>query len=456
MSLIDALAAALGPDAVTGPEAIPARNMADTTGLPPTRPRALIRPRDVAGVSAALRLCHAAGQPVCVQGGMTGLAAGGHPGPEEIALSLERLVGIEEVDPDSATLTALAGTPLHSVQEAARAAGFVCGIDLGARGSCTIGGNVATNAGGNQVLRYGMARANVLGLEAVLADGTVVTRLNKMLKNNTGFDWTQLMIGSEGCLGVITRVVLALHPDPGPVETALLAVPDTAALLAALRRLQAAFPAGLMVFEAMWREFMALAEERLGLTPAFAPRPEICVLVEIAAPRARVEAALEELIATGLAGDAVLAGSGRDRARLWAFRETPYEYHRLFPRFAGFDISFPRQAIARAVAAIRAEAAAHWPDRPMALFGHVADSNLHVIVGLPEGAPDGAAIEARIYALTGRLGGSVSAEHGIGRAKRRWLGLSRSPEEIALMRALKRALDPRGILNPGRVLPDPG
>ena len=220
-------------------------------GMAPCPPGLLILPRDTQEVSQALAICHAHGARIVVQGGMTGLAGGAHPQAGEVALSLERLAGIEEIDTLAGTLTARAGTKLQEIQEAAQAKGFFCGIDLGARGSCTIGGNIATNAGGNQVLRYGMARRNVLGLEAVLADGTVVTSLNKMLKNNAGYDWTQLFIGSEGTLGIVTRVVLGLHPAPRGVRSALLAFSRFEDVLTVLRRFDAALPGRMIVFEAM-------------------------------------------------------------------------------------------------------------------------------------------------------------------------------------------------------------
>jgi FAD/FMN-containing dehydrogenase len=207
-NLIDALKDGLGSQVKTGSD-IPLRNHADASGLSPTPPKALVMPQTTEDVATALRICHEHNHAVVTQGGLTGLA-GAHPQAGEIALSLERMTGIEEIDAASATLTALAGTPLAAVQQAADDAGYLCGIDLGARGTCTIGGNAATNAGGNQVLRYGMARRNILGLEVVLADGTVIRSLNKMLKNNAGYDWTQLFIGSEGTLGVITRVVIGL------------------------------------------------------------------------------------------------------------------------------------------------------------------------------------------------------------------------------------------------------
>lgn len=450
----DALVAALGAEAVRIGEAVPARNCADESGLAPTRPRAVLLPRNTDEVSAALRICHEHGQPVVTQGGLTGLAGGAHPHAAEIALSLERMSGVEEVDALAGTLTALAGTPLHAVQAAAEEAGWLCGIDLGARGSCTIGGNVATNAGGNQVLRYGMTRRNVLGLEVVTADGTVIRSLNKMLKNNAGYDWTQIYVGSEGTLGVVTRVVLGLHPRPEAVQTALVAVADFTQALAVLRSLERRFGGGLMCFEAMWREFMEAAVARMGLGQPFADEHEILVLVEVAPGAAGPDGfaeALAELMEAGTVADAVIAQSGQDRARLWAYRESPYEYHRVMQRLVTFDISIPRGRIEAAVAGLR-RAAADWPGALLAVFGHVADSNLHVIVA-PEGPhPTKDAVEAAVYGLVAEHAGSVSAEHGIGRNKRGWLKLSRTEPEIALMRTLKTALDPADILNRGRIL----
>lgn len=459
--VVSALRAALGDRKVLTGSDIPVRNGFDATLRPPTPPVALVLAQTTADVSTALRICHEAWQPVVTQGGMTGLAGGAHPSVGEVAISLERLRGVEEVDAESGTLTALAGTPLAEVQAAAEAAGFHCGIDLGARGSCTIGGNVATNAGGNQVLRYGMARRNVLGLEAVEADGTVLTSLNKMLKNNTGYDWTQLFIGSEGTLGVITRVVLGLHPKPGTVETALIATPSIAAATALLRRLQQEFGGGLLTFEGMWGEFIDVAVQRLGLAQPFPDPHEIIVLAEIAPGgvdgRGRIADVLGACLEEGAIADAILAQSSADAARLWAYRESPYEYGRFQSGFAGFDISIPRPSIAAAVEDIRAVAAQRWPNALNVIFGHLADCNLHLIVGPTDGSREMGSdekhrIEAVIYPIVGRHRGSVSAEHGIGRVKRDYLGLSRTPEEIHLMRRLKAMMDPRGILNPQRIL----
>lgn len=460
MSAIEELLRRLGPDIIRTGDAIPERNRQDMSGYPAQAPVALALPRSTADVSAILTICHAHGQPVAPQGGLTGLAAGAIPGSGEVALSLERMSGVEEVDSAAGTLTALAGTPLAVIQNAADEAGFQCGVDLGARGSCSIGGNVATNAGGNQVLRYGMTRRNVLGLEVVLADGTVLTNLNKMLKNNTGYDWKELFVGSEGTLGVVTRVVLQLHPKLQGIETALVAVADVERAVTLLRRAGAALPGGLLAFEAMWREFMSIAFGRIGLKAPFAQEHELTVLMEapvgtIAAGREAFEAFLMGVIDEGLALDCVMANSGADRARFWAYRESVYEYGpRGLPKMINFDIAIPLARMGEAVAAFRAELPRLHSDSLFVIFGHLADSNVHLNATREQGLDPEArkAIDDLVYGITARLGGSVSAEHGIGRSKKPYLELSRSADEIALMRRIKAALDPAGILSPGRVL----
>jgi FAD/FMN-containing dehydrogenase len=456
-NVIDALVEALGSKIRTGPD-IPSRNHADASGLQPAVPQALILPQTTEDVSTALRICHKHRQSVVTQGGLTGLAGGAHPQMDEIALSLERMNGVEEIDPASATLTALAGTPLAVVQQAADEAGFLCGIDLGARGTCTIGGNIATNAGGNQVLRYGMARRNTLGLEVVLADGTVVRSLNKMLKNNAGYDWTQLFIGSEGTLGIITRAVIGLHPKPQGLQTALCAVGRFDDALVVLRRFQQAHPGRLLVFEAMWREFMTVATEICGLPPAFESEHEVTLLIEadMGEDPAGTEAfslLLSEFYEQDLIKDAVVAQSRADRNRFWAYRETPYEYGRFLPEEIRFDVSVPLNRMTEAVTHLRREMPKQWPDVVYVVFGHVADSNIHINVAIHDMTDDiKKGVQGLVYELVSRLGGSISAEHGIGRIKRPYLPLSRTETELALMMKMKQTLDPEGILNPGRIL----
>jgi FAD/FMN-containing dehydrogenase len=456
-NVIDALVEALGTKIRTGPD-IPSRNHADASGLQPVVPQALILPQTTEDVSTALRICQEHRQSVVTQGGLTGLAGGAHPQTGEIALSLERMNGVEEIDPASATLTALAGTPLAVVQQAADEAGFLCGIDLGARGTCTIGGNIATNAGGNQVLRYGMARRNTLGLEVVLADGTVVRSLNKMLKNNAGYDWTQLFIGSEGTLGIITRAVIGLHPKPQGLQTALCAVGRFDDALVVLRRFQQAHPGRLLVFEAMWREFMTVATEICGLPPAFESEHDVTLLIEadMGEDPAGTEAfslLLSEFYEQDLIKDAVVAQSRADRNRFWAYRETPYEYGRFLPEEIRFDVSVPLNRMTEAVAHLRREMPRQWPDAVYVVFGHVADSNIHINVAIHDLTDDiKKGVQGLVYDLVSRLGGSISAEHGIGCIKRPYLPLSRTETELALMMKMKQTLDPEGILNPGRIL----
>lgn len=447
------LSATLGPDLVKLGADIPVRNTFDQTKMEPVPPAALILPRSTEDVSRALTICNAHQRAVVTQGGMTGLAAGAHPREGEIALSLERMTGIEEVDTAAGTITALSGTTLQAIQEAADKAGFFCAIDLGARGSCTIGGNVSTNAGGNQVLRFGMTRKNILGLEVVLADGEIVRSLNKMMKNNAGYDWTQYFIGAEGTLGVVTRVVVMLQPKPSDIQTAVLAVENTDAAIRLLRRAQSSLPGGLLVFEAMWSEFYQIATDIMGLNAPVSPDNELVILMEAPGTREDFENFLAIAYEEGLVLDAAVAQSRGERDRMWALRESVYEHYKYLPKQVGFDISIPISRMEEAVRLLRAEIPSVMDGTRFVIFGHLADSNIHVNVMPPE-MPAGmkAKIEHVVYDITARLGGSVSAEHGIGQTKRPYLALSRTEAELALMRRIKVALDPNGILNPGRVL----
>jgi len=456
-TLTDALRARLGPTRFLVGADVPERFMADGARQTPLRPAAVALPGSTEDVAAVLALCQEHRQPVVTQGGLTGLCAGAHPRSGELALSLEKLCGVEEIDLDSGTLTALAGTTLQTVQQAAEDAGLMYGVDLGARGSCTIGGNVATNAGGNQVIRYGMTRRSVLGLEVALADGRIVRSMNKMLKNNAGYDWTQLFVGSEGTLGVITRGVLQLQARPRQVQTALLAVPDTARALTLLRALEKELPAGLLVFEALWREMYEIATQRMGLAAPVAPGQDVYLLVE--APmgdggREAFDSLLGAMLERGLLVDAAVADSGLQRARLWAMREGVYEYEKTFGFVHGYDISVPLNRMAEAIALLR-ESTPQLPEGvSLSIFGHLADSNIHLLaVADRRGRPDDPhCCDEVVYRCTHAVGGSISAEHGIGVLKRPYLHLSRSEPELGLMRQMKQLLDPNGILNPGRVV----
>ncbi|SIO52977.1 FAD-binding oxidoreductase [Paraburkholderia phenazinium] len=455
-STLAALRDALGADAVRVGEQIGERSMTDWTRHEPTRAAALLLPRTTEQVSQALAICHAAHQPVVPQGGMTGLAGGAIPRAADIALSLERMTGVEEIDPASATMTVLAGTTLQTAQEAAAQAGFELALDLGARGSCQIGGNLATNAGGNRVIQSGTARDQVLGLEVVLANGAVLSSLGKMVKNNTGYDLKHWFIGSEGTLGVITRAVLRLHPQRAARHTALVALNNYDAAVSLLRRLSTRFGNDIGAFEIMWPDFYDFGVALTGARSPFAEAHPLYALIEHASFDAaddgeRFAAALAEALDTQVIRDAVIAQSVADARALWAVRECTAEFPvRLDP--INFDVSLPIGEIGTFVERCRAALDRQWPGNESYFFGHIGDSNLHLTVdGRSLPGIDHHAVYAFVYEMLGPLHGSVSAEHGIGLLKREFLPISRSPEELAAMAAIRQALDPHGILNPGKL-----
>ncbi|MAC77271.1 MAG: FAD-binding oxidoreductase [Rhodobacteraceae bacterium] len=457
MSFADQLTAQFGADVITTGEAIPAKYRADWAGLDPVLPLALARPRDTAEVSALLAACHAAGVPVVPQGGLTGISGAAHPNAGGIVLSLERLNTIEDIDADSGTLTAGAGVILETAQEAARDKGLMLGIDIGARGSCQLGGVLATNAGGNTVIRYGMARDHVLGLEVVLADGTVIDGMNTMLKNNAGMDLKQLFIGTEGLLGIITRCVLRLHPLPPARATAFLGCKDTASTIALLRAARAALGPMLSSFEVMWPSFFHYMSKATGLGSPLAGEHGAYIIIEATGfddtyTRETLERFFETAFEQGLVEDGVLASSVKEERALWSVRESPAEYETVLGPVIPFDVGIPIARMEEAVAAIEAGIATLYPTARALSYGHIGDSNLHVVVNVPEAGRDQphGPVKAKVYEIVRSLGGTISAEHGIGAIKRDYLAYSRTPAEIALMRRIKKLLDPKGILNPGK------
>jgi FAD/FMN-containing dehydrogenase len=458
--IIAGLQQRVGPDVIVVPDGGNiARHLRDyaVQGDPTLKLLALAYPRTTSEVASILRYCNEHRLPVQPQGGMTGLAGGGVPLVPCVVLSMERMRTIREIDPASGTITVEAGVVMEAVQRAADEAGLFFPLDIGGRGSCQIGGNVATNAGGNRVLRFGMARDLVLGIEAVLPDGTVIEALHKVLKNNTGYDLRQLFIGSEGTLGVITAVVLRLFPKARTVCTGIVGVDSYDAVLELLKRARSGFGPQLTAFEVMWPAFYELGTVAMGRTPPLPPGLGMYVIVETMGfdpqtDQQRFEAVIGEALEGGIGNDAVIAQSQREAAQLWDVRDSPGEWQKTvhWPQLS-FDVSVPTGEIGDLASDISAALAARWPQLKMVYFGHVADGNLHASAAMSGHEAYKSEIEDVVYGVASARRGSISAEHGIGSLKKQFLRYSRSPEEIALMRVIKNAVDRNGILNPGKI-----
>jgi FAD/FMN-containing dehydrogenase len=461
IDVVGELAALVGADIVRAPDATSlVRHTADycVQGNPDVGVLALAFPRDTAQVSAILRWCNDHRVAVVPQGGLTGLAGGAVPIGPCVCVSMERMRQVVELDTAAATITVEAGVAMETVQKAADAADLFFPLDLGGRGSCQIGGNVSTNAGGNRVLRFGMARDLVLGIEAVLADGTIIDSLRKVMKNNTGYDLRQLFIGAEGTLGIITKIVLKLYPKAKSVCTGVMAVDDYPAVLELLKRARAGFASQLTAYEVMWPDFYQLGTVGLGRKPPLEIGYGAYVLIETmgtdpATDQERYEAVIGEAMEAGIVKDAIIAQNQRESTMLWDVRDSPGEWSKgvHWPQL-GFDVSVPTGEIGPLADEIGNLLKNTWPQLKAVFFGHVADGNLHVSVAMSGHDVPELDIERAVYGLMEKHRGSISAEHGIGSLKREFLHFSRSPAELALMRSIKQAMDPNGIMNPGKVI----
>ena len=417
---------------------------------------ALVRPGSTAEVAEVMKLCHAAGQVVVPAGGMTGLAGGHESTHSDIVLSTERMNRIESMDADSRYMTVQAGVILQTVQEAADGAGLMFALDLGARASCTIGGNIATNAGGVRVLRFGMMREQVLGLEAVLADGSIVSSMFNVLKNNTGYDLRQMFLGSEGTLGIVTRAVLRLHEAPLAIETALLAVPCWKQVMKLLRYFDAALPGALAAYEVLWRDHYQLntGPHSSVDAPLDTDEPYYILLDVFISDHEHGRDKLESLLMTALqeesVSDGVLASSEAERARFWQIRESFEPEQTCYDKIYGYDVSLPLEAMETYVDEVRTALLQRFADAALYAYGHIGDGNLHFSI-YPGVQRERDAVDEIVYSPLKALRGSVSAEHGIGLEKKAYLGYTRSANEIDLMRRTKRMMDPANILNPGKL-----
>jgi len=448
---------ALGTDAVLTGEDLQGRSAGIWGPARHLEADVLVRPGNTEEVSRALRICNQVAQPVVTHGGLTGVVDGARANPGDVVLSLERMARVEEMDPIGATMTVQAGTPLQVVQEQAAEHGLMFPLDLGARGTATIGGNAATNAGGNRVIRYGMVRSMILGLEAVLADGTVLSSMNRMLKNNAGYDLKHLFIGTEGTLGVVTRLVLRLVQEPRSQDTALVAMRDFDQVTAFLRFMDASLGGTLSAYEVLWRDFYTLVTSQFAdrQPPLEARHPYFALVEALGSDQQRdserFQSALSEAFDRQLVSDAVVAKSQAERDAIWAIRDDVVQLLELKPIFL-FDVSLPINAIESYVEGVRDELTEVWSDQRLFVFGHLGDGNIHLAISAgPENGEARAAVERIVYQPLMQLAGSVSGEHGIGLEKKPYLSWCRNDAEIALMKVLKKSMDPKGILNPGKI-----
>jgi FAD/FMN-containing dehydrogenase len=466
-----ALAGMLGPKGFTTEPDQLAPHLTDWRGAKTGKADALARPASTREVVGLVQLAAAHGLALVPQGGNTGLVGGSVPEPERvdgrttILVSLQRMAAIRHVDSGGLSMCVEAGAILHHVHEAAVEAGCAFPLSLGAKGSATIGGLISTNAGGTQVVRHGPMRALVLGLEAVLPDGARLDQLAPLRKDNTGYDLKQLLIGAEGTLGIVTAASLRLVPAPAALATAWLGLPSFAAALALLSRLRARLGETVESFECMGTEGVALVSSMLGLRPPLAGPHAVHVLIELAAAdagaalEAQLEAVLAEAIEAGEVEDAVVAASLAQRDAFWRIREELPEAERREGPSVKNDVAVPVASVpelhARGVAAF----ARAFPEARPLVFGHLGDGNLHFNLRPPEGADrawveaHGTAARSLLHDLVAGLGGSISAEHGIGTLKRAELARLGDPAKLAAMRAIKQALDPQNIMNPGKLLP---
>ena len=424
----------------------------------------VLRPASVAEVAEILKLANETGTPIVPQGGNTGMVGGQTPHDNELVLSLTRLDCIREVDPSSNTITCEAGVTLQRAREAAAMVNRLYPQLLPSEGTCTIGGNLSTNAGGTAALAYGIARSQVLGIEVVLPDGRVLQELNKLKKDNTGYDLKHLFIGAEGTLGVITAAVLRLIPRPRSTETAFVGVPSPEAALALLLVAMERVGDGVTSYELISREGVEIVmRHTAGCRDPLAAQHPWYVLIELSSQRVSgLHEVMEEVLTQGaeqrLVTDAAIAKSLQQAKAFWRIRENLSEAQRHAGGSIKHDVSVPVAAVPAFLRDAQAAVTALIPSARPIPFGHLGDGNIHYNVAQPIGADKADYLRrsndmnAAVFAIVKKYGGSISAEHGIGVIKRHLLPAVKDPVALDLMKSLKRMLDPKGILNPGKVL----
>jgi len=425
----------------------------------PLEALAVVFPQTTQELSDILQLCHKEKQEVIVHGGLTNLVGATQTEKKQLVVALDKMNQIEEIDEKSRTLTVQAGVILENAIDAVAEKNLFLPLSFGAKGSAQVGGVVSTNAGGLRVFRYGMTRQMVLGLEAVLADGTIISSLKKIIKDNSGYDLKQLFIGGEGTLGIITKVVFRLQEKPQSRSSAIVGIHHYEQVIQMLKFMEKGLAGTLTGFELMWqRTYQAMTQPPSAYPPPLPDQYPYYVFIECMGSNAvndfnRLETLIEEALENGIIEDGVLAQSDRELQSIWKIREDVSVLADLAKYDQHFDISLPIPVIGEEVdRAIEKLSQLDFVEKIFP-FGHVADGNIHFIIGKKDNSPAIIeAINAIIYAELAKHKGSVSAEHGIGLDKKAYLSTSRTPNEIILMQLLKKTLDPQGILNPGRII----
>ncbi len=421
----------------------------------------VVSPASTAEVAEVVTWCRRHGVAIVPHGGRTGLVGGGESHPGEIVLSLLRINQIDPIVENDRVAVVGAGCTLEALQTAAAAHGLEPGIDLAARGSATIGGMISTNAGGVIAFRNGVMRHRVFGLEAVLPDGSIYSDLTRVVKNSAGYDLKHLLIGGEGTLGVVTKAVIKLDPLPAATATALISLPSVDAALATIRRALAPESGHLRAAEAMWSDYIKLTSSTLGWAePGIDLDQPIFLLILLGGPN--VDVLYTELgkIFDDIAGvypevNGIVAGSARQAHDLWRLRDDTEIVYRLYPAAPSYDVSVPQSKVADYVAAVQAGLTAIDPEFRPYLFGHLADGNLHILLNRPGPLPAALSsqVEALLYGSLRAVGGSFSAEHGVGSKRIGAMFDTTDDGKLAAMRLIKSTLDPANLMNPGKVLP---
>jgi len=459
--LVNRLVIALGAEFVLPPDDINAHYFGDWVTDQPHCPSALILPADSTEVSQALAICNEFKQPIVIQGGLTGVTDGSTPKAKEIALSLERLKGVERIDKNSLTIDVKAGTPLKDIHQALEGTGLIYGVDYGARQFCQIGGNVSTNAGGTQVIHYGMTREQVLGLRAILADGTIIDSMNHLIKNNAGYDLKQLFIGSEGTLGVITDLVLKLRPETTSRCTGLFVANNYQDILILLNLCRATFGSSLHAVEVMWSDYYDRASKEIDSPIELTKiqegntEPFIYALIEIRGRDKEQDHTLfqtlfEQCLEQKVIVDGAIAENDQDAEQIWQIRYAVKSLLKTIKAYANFDIGISINKTEQFIQHVKQALQDQFKGIETLFFGHIGDGNLHIIATTGKQA-DIKTIYEIVYPICAQYQGTISAEHGIGQQKKETLSLCRTKAEINLMKTLKHTMDPNHILNSGRI-----